>query len=94
MEQARTQGLTVQVGGSAVTAAPSGHSSEAVGPAAAAVVLPGPRWPLSAVGLPLLTAALGVGTGTSAIRARSGPLGPGSPSVSRTPGGRAAWPRP
>ncbi|MFH8473660.1 MMPL family transporter [Streptomyces sp. NPDC018000] len=79
VEQARSQELTVEVGGNAVNEVPTGgHSSEAMGLAVAAVVLVLTFGSLLAAGLPLLTAILGVGIGGLAIRVLAEPLGLGS----------------
>ncbi|NLU68284.1 MMPL family transporter [Streptomyces sp. HNM0574] len=69
--------LTVEAGGNAVSDAMGGHSSEAVGLAVAAVVLVLTFGALIAAGLPLLTALLGVGIGTCAIKVLAAPLGLG-----------------
>ncbi|MGW0960818.1 MMPL family transporter [Streptomyces gelaticus] len=79
VKQARSQELTVEVGGNAVSeVAAGGHSSEAMGLAVAAVVLVITFGSLLAAGLPLLTAILGVGIGGLAIRVLAEPLGLGS----------------
>ncbi|MFE7399856.1 MMPL family transporter [Streptomyces sp. NPDC057557] len=78
-EQARSQELTVEVAGNAVSeVAAGGHSSEALGLAVAALVLVITFGSLLAAGLPLLTAVLGVGIGALAIRVLAEPLGLGS----------------
>ncbi|MCX4851972.1 MMPL family transporter [Streptomyces sp. NBC_00893] len=79
VKQARSQELTVEVGGNAVSeVAAGGHSSEAMGLGVAAVVLVITFGSLLAAGLPLLTAILGVGIGGLAIRVLAEPLGLGS----------------
>ncbi|MWA14634.1 MMPL family transporter [Streptomyces sp. BA2] len=75
VEEMRSPGLTVEAGGNAVSEkAAGGHSSEAIGLAVAAVVLVITFGALIAAGLPLLTALLGVGIATSAIKALAAPL--------------------
>ncbi|WP_188284564.1 MMPL family transporter [Streptomyces sp. CBMA29] len=70
VEQARSQGLTVEVGGNALATQPgAGGSSEAIGIAIAAVVLLITFGSMAAAGLPLLTAVLGVGISMTAITA-------------------------
>ncbi|MFE7194868.1 MMPL family transporter [Kitasatospora sp. NPDC057541] len=78
VDGARTPGLSVEVGGSAVSATPGGRSSEALGLAVAVVVLVVTFGSLLAAGLPLLTAVLGVGVSGLAIRVLAEPLGLGS----------------
>ncbi|WP_440556223.1 MMPL family transporter [Streptomyces sp. SCPE 10] len=76
---ARSATLTVEAGGNAVSAVTAGgHSKEAIGLAVAAVVLVLTFGSLVAAGLPLLTALLGVGTGSCVIKALSAPLGLGT----------------
>ncbi|MBD0422234.1 MMPL family transporter [Streptomyces sp. TRM S81-3] len=75
--ETNSSGLTVEAGGNAVSDAVGGHSSEAIGIAVAAVVLVITFGALIAAGLPLLTALLGVGVGTCAIKALAAPLGLG-----------------
>ncbi|WP_167387784.1 MMPL family transporter, partial [Streptomyces recifensis] len=75
---ARDAGLTVEIGGDALTTAPETGSSEVIGIAIAAVVLVITFGSLIAAGLPLLTAIIGVGIGVSAITALATPLDLGS----------------
>ncbi|MET7288625.1 MMPL family transporter [Streptomyces sp. NPDC005573] len=75
---ARHSGLTVEVGGDALTTAPETGSSEVIGIAIAAVVLVITFGSLLAAGLPLLTAIIGVGIGVSTIAALSSALDLGS----------------
>ncbi|QNP68980.1 MMPL family transporter [Streptomyces roseirectus] len=68
--QARDTGLTVEVGGTALSSTPAaGGASEIVGVAIAAVVLLITFGSLAAAGLPLLTAMIGVGVSMAAIMA-------------------------
>ncbi|MEV5844003.1 MMPL family transporter [Streptomyces sp. NPDC051985] len=68
--EARTSGLTVEVGGTALAEQPAaGGSAEAIGIGLAAVILLITFGSLAAAGLPLLTAVLGVGTSLAAITA-------------------------
>ncbi|RSN71820.1 MMPL family transporter [Actinomadura sp. WAC 06369] len=78
VQDARSAGLAVEAGGSAVAKSGGGHSAEALGLLVAAVVLVITFGALVAAGLPVLTALLGVGLGIGAIRALSGPLGLGA----------------
>ncbi|MFF3654440.1 MMPL family transporter [Streptomyces olivochromogenes] len=74
--QAKHAGLTVEVGGTALATQPAaGGSAEAVGIAIAALVLIITFGSLTAAGLPLLTAILGVGVSMAAIMALSSALG-------------------
>ncbi|MEU2428059.1 MULTISPECIES: MMPL family transporter [unclassified Streptomyces] len=77
-EQARESGLTVEIGGDALQAAPETGASEIIGVAVAAVVLLITFGSLVAAGLPLLTAIIGVGIGVSGITALAGVLDLGS----------------
>ncbi|MDO0914221.1 MMPL family transporter [Streptomyces sp. DT2A-34] len=77
-QQARDAGLTVEIGGDALQAAPEAASSEIIGLAVAAVVLVITFGSLIAAGLPLLTALIGVGIGVSAITALANALDLGS----------------
>ncbi|WP_338672282.1 MMPL family transporter [Streptomyces sp. SCSIO 30461] len=77
-EQAKEAGLTVEIGGDALQAAPETGASEVIGVAIAAVVLVITFGALIAAGLPLLTALIGVGIGVSTITALSGVLDLGS----------------
>nr|WP_240982180.1 MMPL family transporter [Streptomyces sp. S3(2020)] len=68
--EARTSGLTVEVGGTALAEQPAaGGSAEAIGIGLAAVILLITFGSLAAAGLPLLTAVIGVGTSMAAIMA-------------------------
>ncbi|MFJ9711284.1 MMPL family transporter [Streptomyces sp. NPDC101234] len=68
--EARTSGLTVEVGGTALAEQPAaGGSAEVIGIGLAAVILLITFGSLAAAGLPLLTAVLGVGTSMAAITA-------------------------
>ncbi|MER7692784.1 MMPL family transporter [Streptomyces sp. NPDC097610] len=69
VDKARSGGLAVEVGGSAVQAKDEGSGMEVVGLAMAAVVLVITFGSLVAAGLPLVTALLGVGIGVSAVGA-------------------------
>ncbi|MET8585101.1 MMPL family transporter [Streptomyces collinus] len=73
-QDARDAGLTVEVGGDALTAAPETGSSEIIGIAVAAVVLVITFGSLLAAGFPLLTALIGVGIGVSTITALASAL--------------------
>ncbi|MEU6507222.1 MMPL family transporter [Streptomyces sp. NPDC046942] len=77
-QHARDTGLTVEIGGDALTAAPSTGSSEIIGIAIAAVVLVITFGSLLAAGFPLLTAIVGVGIGVSTITALASALNLGS----------------
>ncbi|MFE9452494.1 MMPL family transporter [Streptomyces sp. NPDC006739] len=77
-QDARNAGLTVEVGGDALTATPETGSSEVIGIAIAAVVLVITFGSLLAAGFPLLTALIGVGIGVSTITALAGALDLGS----------------
>lgn len=77
-EDARDAGLTVEIGGDALSATPETGSSEVIGIAVAAVVLVITFGSLLAAGLPLLTALIGVGIGVSAITALASVLDLGS----------------
>ncbi|MFG2882391.1 MMPL family transporter [Streptomyces sp. NPDC048297] len=77
-QDARDAGLTVEVGGDALTATPETGSSEVIGIAIAAVVLVITFGSLLAAGFPLLTAIIGVGIGISTITALASPLDLGS----------------
>ncbi|MBK3570637.1 MMPL family transporter [Streptomyces sp. MBT62] len=72
IDTARTSGLTVEVGGTALATQPSaGGSAEAIGIAIAALVLLITFGSLAAAGLPLLTAIVGVSIAMSSILALS-----------------------
>ena len=73
-QQARDAGLTVEVGGDALTATPETGSTEIIGIAVAAVVLVITFGSLLAAGFPLLTALVGVGIGVSTITALASAL--------------------
>lgn len=73
-QQARDAGLTVEVGGDALTATPETGSTEIIGIAIAAVVLVITFGSLLAAGFPLLTALIGVGIGVSTITALASAL--------------------
>ncbi len=75
-EQARTAGLTVEIGGSALDSdeAPGG-TTELIGVAVAAVVLVLALGSLVAAGLSLLTAFMGVGIAFGLVSALAAPLG-------------------
>jgi RND superfamily putative drug exporter len=77
-QQARDAGLTVEIGGDALSAAPHTGATEVIGIAVAAVVLVITFGSLVAAGLPLLTALIGVGIGVSSITALAGVLDLGS----------------
>ncbi|MET7746453.1 MMPL family transporter [Streptomyces sp. NPDC005385] len=66
---ARTSGLTAEVGGTALQAAPEPGIGEVIGVVIAAVVLVITLGSLVAAGLPLLTAIFGVGIGIATIAA-------------------------
>ncbi|GGS05964.1 membrane protein [Streptomyces aureoverticillatus] len=68
-EDARGDGMTVEVGGDALQAMPHTGATEIIGIAVAAVVLVITFGSLVAAGLPLLTALIGVGIGVSSITA-------------------------
>ncbi|GGX22000.1 MMPL family transporter [Streptomyces chryseus] len=77
-DEARDTGLTVEIGGDALQAAPETGSGEIIGVAVAAVVLVITFGSLIAAGLPLLTAIIGVGIGVSTITALATVLDLGS----------------
>ncbi|MGV9402360.1 MMPL family transporter [Streptomyces sp. NPDC003667] len=77
-QNARETGLTVEIGGDALTATPETGSSEVIGIAIAAVVLVITFGSLLAAGFPLLTAIIGVGIGVSTISALARALDLGS----------------
>ncbi|MFI1107085.1 MULTISPECIES: MMPL family transporter [Streptomyces] len=74
VEDARSGGLAVEVGGDALQATPETGSTEIIGIAIAAVVLVITFGSLLSAGLPLLTALIGVGAGVSGIAALSSTL--------------------
>ncbi|GHK02519.1 membrane protein [Streptomyces sp. Y2F8-2] len=73
-QDARDAGLTVEIGGDALQAAPETGASEVIGIAVAAVVLVITFGSLVAAGLPLLTALIGVGIGVFSITALANAL--------------------
>jgi RND superfamily putative drug exporter len=74
--QAKHAGLTVEVGGTALATTPSaGGAAEGIGIAIAALVLLITFGSLTAAGLPLLTAIIGVGVSMAAIMALSSAFG-------------------
>ncbi|MPY62921.1 MMPL family transporter [Streptomyces spongiae] len=76
VDEARKAGLTVDVGGSVLASQPAaGGSSEAIGIAIAALVLLVTFGSLTAAGLPLLTAVLGVGLSMVSIMALGSTFG-------------------
>ncbi|MFD9331721.1 MMPL family transporter [Streptomyces sp. NPDC060065] len=77
-KEARTGGMTVEIGGDALQATPETGSTEIIGIAVAAVVLVITFGSLIAAGLPLLTALIGVGIGISTITALAKALDLGS----------------
>ncbi|MFD3457180.1 MMPL family transporter [Streptomyces sp. NPDC058691] len=77
-EHARADGLTVEIGGDALQAAPETGATEVIGIAIAAVVLVITFGSLVSAGLPLLTALVGVGIGVSSITALASALDLGS----------------
>ncbi|MEV1049731.1 MMPL family transporter [Streptomyces sp. NPDC059017] len=77
-EKAEGAGLTVEIGGDALQAAPETGASEVIGVGVAAVVLVITFGSLVAAGLPLLTAIIGVGIGVSTITALASTLDLGS----------------
>ncbi|MFI6562691.1 MMPL family transporter [Streptomyces sp. NPDC050534] len=66
-KDARSAGLTVEIGGDALQTTPETGATEVIGIAIAAVVLVITFGSLIAAGLPLLTALIGVGIGVSTI---------------------------
>ncbi|MEV7427574.1 MMPL family transporter [Streptomyces sp. NPDC091212] len=74
LESGRDQGLTVEAAGNAQTVPEESHTAEVIGFALAAVILLITFGSLTAAGLPLLTALVGVGVSMVAITALSGPL--------------------
>ncbi|KUN06603.1 hypothetical protein AQI95_12020 [Streptomyces yokosukanensis] len=77
-QHARDAGLSVEVGGDALSATPETGSSEVIGIGIAAVVLVITFGSLLAAGFPLLTAIIGVGIGVSTITALASALDLGS----------------
>ncbi|MFF7330852.1 MMPL family transporter [Streptomyces sp. NPDC090306] len=78
VQEARDAGLTVEIGGDALSAVPEEGATEVIGIAIAAVVLVITFGSLIAAGLPLLTALIGVGIGVASITALANPLDLGS----------------
>ncbi len=77
-QNARSAGLTVEIGGDALQAVPETGATEVIGIGVAAVVLVVTFGSLIAAGLPLITALIGVGIGVSTITALAGVLELGS----------------
>ncbi|WP_328926099.1 MMPL family transporter [Streptomyces sp. NBC_00190] len=77
-KDAQGHGLTVEIGGDALMAAPETGSGEIIGILIAAIVLVITFGSLMAAGLPLLTALIGVGIGVSSITALANVLDLGS----------------
>ncbi|MFE6547063.1 MMPL family transporter [Streptomyces sp. NPDC057746] len=77
-QSARDDGLSVEIGGDALSAVPETGATEVIGIAIAAVVLVVTFGSLVAAGLPLLTALIGVGIGVSTITALANALDLGS----------------
>ncbi|MFD3872169.1 MMPL family transporter [Streptomyces sp. NPDC058623] len=77
-QDARAQGLGVEIGGDALMVAPETGSGEIIGILVAAIVLVITFGSLIAAGLPLLTALIGVGIGVSSITALANVLDLGS----------------
>ncbi|MFF7143373.1 MMPL family transporter [Streptomyces nodosus] len=77
-QSARDGGLTVEIGGDALTAVPETGATEVIGIVIAAVVLVITFGSLVAAGLPLITALIGVGIGVSTIGALANALELGS----------------
>ncbi|MCJ1679006.1 MMPL family transporter [Streptomyces sp. APSN-46.1] len=73
-KDAQAAGLTVEIGGDALMAAPESGAGEIVGILVAAIVLVITFGSLIAAGLPLLTALIGVGIGISSIAALANAL--------------------
>ncbi len=77
-QDARDAGLTVEIGGDALSAAPETGATEVIGIVIAAVVLVITFGSLLAAGLPLLTALIGVGIGVCTVTALAHALDLGS----------------
>ncbi|MFJ3673526.1 MMPL family transporter [Streptomyces sp. NPDC090106] len=73
-QEARSAGLTVEIGGDALTSNEASAATEIIGIAVAAVVLVITFGSLLAAGLPLLTALIGVAIGVCAITILSKPF--------------------
>ncbi|MEV6395723.1 MMPL family transporter [Streptomyces sp. NPDC051907] len=76
--QAKSDGLTVEIGGDALQTVPESGAGEIIGVVVAAIVLVITFGSLVAAGLPLLTAIIGVGIGISTITALANVLDLGS----------------
>ncbi|MFJ8075304.1 MMPL family transporter [Streptomyces sp. NPDC096176] len=76
--EARGAGLTVEIGGDALQAAPETGAGEIIGVVVAGIVLVITFGSMVAAGLPLLTAIIGVGIGISTITALANVLDLGS----------------
>jgi RND superfamily putative drug exporter len=74
-QDARDAGLTVEIGGDALTSMEMSAATELIGVAAAAVVLLITFGSLVAAGLPLITALLGIGTAVAVITALASTIG-------------------
>ncbi|GGY93677.1 MMPL family transporter [Streptomyces poonensis] len=74
VDEAQESGLTVEIGGDALSAVPHTGAAEIIGIAIAAVVLVITLGSLVAAGLPLLTAIIGVGIGVGTITALASTL--------------------
>ncbi|MGW2569660.1 MMPL family transporter [Streptomyces sp. NPDC001537] len=75
LDQSRKSGLTVEAGGDAVKLEAAGGGAEGIGILVSALVLVLTFGSMIAAGMPLLTALIGVGIGTSAITALGSTLG-------------------
>ncbi|OON75981.1 MMPL family transporter [Streptomyces tsukubensis] len=74
VDDAKADGMTVEVGGDVLQAMPETGATEVIGIAIAAVVLVITFGSLIAAGLPLLTALIGVGVGVASITALANAL--------------------
>ncbi|WP_330351224.1 MMPL family transporter [Streptomyces sp. NBC_00582] len=74
-QDARDTGLTVEIGGDALSSVPMSGTTELIGVAVAAVVLLITFGSVVAAGLPLITALLGIGTGVAIITALASTIG-------------------
>ncbi|MGP4009129.1 MMPL family transporter [Streptomyces sp. 4N124] len=74
-QNAKAEGLQVEIGGDALAPQPESGAGEVIGIAIAAVVLVITFGSLIAAGLPLFTAILGVATGIAGIMILANPLG-------------------
>jgi RND superfamily putative drug exporter len=77
-QDARETGLTVEIGGDALSTVPETGATEVIGVVIAAVVLVVTFGSLIAAGLPLVTALIGVGIGVSTVTALAEALDLGS----------------